>query len=100
MWACVSPLLATALPAKVKQFNMVVRASVTVQGGSMPEGKSWLVAKDLTFSYGSNKVFEHLSFQATTGMVALQGPTGSGKTTLLKLVNGDLAPDSWAQSAI
>lgn len=60
----------------------------------MAEGKPWIIAKDLTFGYGANTVFEHLSFQVTAGLVALQGPSGSGKTTLLKLINGDLTPGS------
>ncbi len=62
----------------------------------MTKGKPWIVAEDLTFGYAENVVFEHLSFQVTSRMVALQGPSGSGKTTLLKLINGDLAPASGA----
>jgi ABC-type multidrug transport system ATPase subunit len=58
----------------------------------MVEQKPWIVADNLTFGYGADTIFEHLSFQVASGMVALQGPSGSGKTTLLRLLNRDLEP--------
>lgn len=64
------------------------------EGESMAEHKPWIVADDLTFGYGPNSIFEHLSFRVDASMVALQGPSGSGKTTLLKLINQDLHPVS------
>ncbi len=43
--------------------------------------------KDVSFSYGDEKVLENISFAAEPGMtVGVLGPTGSGKSTLAKLL--------------
>ncbi|HOV69626.1 MAG TPA: ATP-binding cassette domain-containing protein, partial [Clostridia bacterium] len=43
--------------------------------------------RDLSFSYGSKKVFENISFNIENGSkVALWGKNGSGKTTMLNLI--------------
>lgn len=44
--------------------------------------------KDVSFSYGNNKVINNVSFVAKQGEVtALVGPSGCGKTTILRLIS-------------
>jgi len=44
--------------------------------------------RDVSFSYGTEKTLEHISFKVKAGQtVALVGQTGAGKTTLVKLLN-------------
>jgi ABC-type cobalamin/Fe3+-siderophores transport system ATPase subunit len=46
-----------------------------------------LEVKDLSFSYGENLVFEHVSFSAEGGdVLSLLGSNGTGKTTLFKVM--------------
>lgn len=54
-----------------------------------------MVAVDnLTFSYGSNKVLDNVSFHIEEGdFVGIIGPNGSAKSTLLKLMVGLIKPD-------
>ena len=48
----------------------------------------------MTFSYGTERVVEHVSFAISEGeFAALVGPNGSGKSTLLRLLLGLLRPD-------
>lgn len=48
---------------------------------------------DVSFSYGSKKIFENLEFGIDLeSRIALVGPNGSGKSTLLKLLLGELDP--------
>ena len=50
--------------------------------------------KDLTYSRGSRKIFDHISLTIKRGKVtAIMGPSGTGKTTLLKLIAGQLTPE-------
>jgi phospholipid/cholesterol/gamma-HCH transport system ATP-binding protein len=50
--------------------------------------------KNLTFSRGSRKIFNNLSFSIPCGKItAIMGPSGTGKTTILKLIAGQLKPD-------
>ena len=50
--------------------------------------------KDLTYSRGSRKIFDHISLNIKRGKVtAIMGPSGTGKTTLLKLIAGQLTPE-------
>jgi len=54
-----------------------------------------LAADDVTFSYGSELVVDHVSFAVRAGeFAALVGPNGSGKSTLLRLLLGLLRPDA------
>ena len=54
-----------------------------------------LAADDVTFSYGSELVVDHVSFSVRAGeFAALVGPNGSGKSTLLRLLLGLLRPDA------
>ncbi len=56
---------------------------------------SLVSASDVTFSYGSDRVLDGVSFVVEPGeFVALVGPNGSGKSTLLRLVLGLLTPHS------
>ena len=48
----------------------------------------------MSFSRGSNKIFDNISLDIHRGKVtAIMGPSGTGKTTLLKLIGGQLTPD-------
>lgn len=48
---------------------------------------------DLTFSYGSRSILDHLSFHIEKGgFYALMGPNGCGKTTLLRCIAHLLKP--------
>ncbi len=42
----------------------------------------------ITFSYGSNVIFEDLTFEFKEGVSVVTGRNGSGKTTLLKIIAG------------
>lgn len=49
---------------------------------------------NLSFSYGRNKVLDHISFYIEEGdFVGIIGPNGSAKSTLLKLMLGLIKPD-------
>lgn len=51
--------------------------------------------KDLSFSYGTNKILDKVSFNIKKGgYVGIIGPNGGGKTTLLRILLGLLKPDS------
>ncbi len=46
-----------------------------------------ITIKDVSFSYGSRRVFNKISFTAKAGeLTALVGPSGAGKSTLINLV--------------
>lgn len=50
--------------------------------------------KNLTFSYGKNKVLDHVSFTAMEGeLLSVLGPNGVGKSTLFRCMLGLLTPD-------
>jgi ABC-type multidrug transport system ATPase subunit len=51
-----------------------------------------LSAENLAKSFSGTPLFEGLSFEAGSGLLAVAGPNGSGKTTLLKILAGLLAP--------
>lgn len=54
-----------------------------------------LQIKDLTLSYGNQKVLDGLNFQANRGeLTAVLGASGAGKSTLLRLIAGFEAPTS------
>lgn len=47
----------------------------------------YIELKNVSFSYGDEKVLENISFEAKPGQtVAIIGPTGSGKSTLVSLI--------------
>ena len=53
--------------------------------------------RDLTFSRGHRKIFDHLNLTIKRGEVtALMGPSGTGKTTLLRLITRQLIPEQGA----
>ena len=54
-----------------------------------------LEVKNLTHSYGTQRVLSGVSFTAAAGeVVGILGANGAGKTTLLRLVTRILTPDS------
>ncbi|MBQ3682047.1 MAG: ATP-binding cassette domain-containing protein [Succinimonas sp.] len=51
--------------------------------------------KNVTFSYGSRKIYDDVSLTVEKGKItAFLGPSGTGKTTMLRLIGGQLAPDA------
>lgn len=63
--------------------------------GDIGSSQNSLVAvRDLSFSRGTNKIFQNVSMDFARGKItAIMGPSGTGKTTLLKLIGGQLQPD-------
>lgn len=58
-------------------------------------GNDVLTIRDLSKSFGSNRLFSHVDIDIKRGeRVALIGNNGTGKTTILKLINGMLPADS------
>ncbi|MGA2547684.1 MAG: ABC transporter ATP-binding protein [Rectinemataceae bacterium] len=54
-----------------------------------------LIVKNLTKSFGENKVLSDVSFEVRDGeFLSLLGPSGCGKTTILRIVNGLETPDA------
>jgi phospholipid/cholesterol/gamma-HCH transport system ATP-binding protein len=57
--------------------------------------KALVEIKNLSFSYGSRKIYDNVSLEIPKGKItALLGPSGTGKTTLLRLIGGQNVPDS------
>lgn len=51
--------------------------------------------RQLSFSRGSNKIFDSVDIDIHRGAVtAIMGPSGTGKTTLLRLIGGQLRPQT------
>ena len=71
---------------KVGQVRMEIsKAGVT--------GKQVAVCKEVSFSYGENRIVNNLTTTILKGdKIGIIGPNGAGKTTLLKLLLGDLQP--------
>lgn len=58
-------------------------------------GNDVLRVEDLSKTFGSLTLFEHLSFELKKGEhVAIIGDNGTGKTTILKIINELAAPDT------
>ena len=53
-----------------------------------------IAVSGLTKYFGSDKVFEDISFEVFTGQhIAVIGNNGAGKTTLIRILSGELLPD-------
>lgn len=75
----------------LEQNQPKVRAS----GVDQKRGKLIVSVEQLSFSYGSNRIFNDTSAELRFGeKVVLFGPNGSGKSTLIRLVVGELVPQS------
>jgi ABC-type multidrug transport system ATPase subunit len=61
---------------------------------SKPPVPTTIAAENLSKSFSGRPLFSDLSFEASTGLVAVAGRNGSGKTTLLKILAGLLRPTS------
>lgn len=60
-----------------------------------PSGNDVLHVENLSKSFGSLTLFEHLDFDIKKGEhVAIIGDNGTGKTTILKIINELVAPDT------
>lgn len=64
-------------------------------GGLTPDIKGDIEFKNVSFSFGRQKIFENLSFTVPRGRtVAILGASGSGKSTILALLSRFYEPDS------
>ena len=62
---------------------------------SVVSGNDVLTVSHLSKSFGSNHLFDDISFEIKRGArVALIGANGTGKTTILKIINGIIDADS------
>src|SRR5689334_1639748 len=59
----------------------------------MSSRQAVLGVENASFFYGSNRVFEAISFQLDAARTALVGENGAGKSTLLKCLLGELELD-------
>ena len=60
----------------------------------IPSDDALISIRNLSFGWGSRKIFDDLSLDIPRGKVtAIMGPSGTGKTTLLKLIGGQLHPE-------
>lgn len=59
----------------------------------MNDSSVLIAIKDVSFSYGSSKVLDRITFPIRSGdFLSIIGPNGSGKTTLIKIILGLLIP--------
>lgn len=66
-----------------------------VEGEDFHGLKDGIEFKDVSFSYGENKLFDRLNIRIGKNQtIALVGESGSGKSTLVDLLTGLLKPDS------
>ncbi len=62
-------------------------------GGAVPQLKSAIDLRDVSFDYDGHPVFEHLDLSIPAhAFTTLIGPSGAGKTTVIDLVIGLLRP--------
>ena len=70
-----------------------IALSVTLSG-TIPSGKSVLYVKDISKSFGTSVVLNHVSFTITGAEhIWLFGENGSGKSTLFRIIQNELLPD-------
>ena len=61
---------------------------------NITSGNDVLTVKDLSKSFGSNHLFDHLNFEIKRGeKISIIGNNGTGKTTILKIINEILPAD-------
>jgi ATP-binding cassette subfamily F protein 3 len=62
---------------------------------NITSGNDVLTVRDLSKSFGSNQLFEHLEFEIKRGeKIAIIGNNGTGKTTILKIINQIIEADA------
>ncbi len=62
---------------------------------NITSGNDVLTVRDLSKSFGSNQLFQHLDFDIKRGeKIAIIGNNGTGKTTILKIINQIIEADS------
>lgn len=73
------------------------RETITIKSrieGKRIKGKTAVLVKDMSFSYGNDLVFKGANLHMFVGeKVLMVAPNGSGKTTLIRLLLGDMLPD-------
>jgi ATP-binding cassette subfamily F protein 3 len=62
---------------------------------NITSGNDVLTVRDLSKSFGTNQLFEHLDFDIKRGeKIAIIGNNGTGKTTILKIINQIIEADA------
>lgn len=76
------------LPKEIRRIK--IKLPIPFSAGELP-----LQAKNISKSFGKNRVFKYLNFSIIKGeRIVLIGPNGAGKTTLIKILIGLLKHDT------
>lgn len=76
-------------------FNEMEARQESEEGTKFTTIQNSIILDDVSFSYGSTKVLDHLNIEIRKNeTIALIGESGSGKTTLANMIAGLLKPQS------
>jgi ATP-binding cassette ChvD family protein len=88
--------------ARIREYEQLVARETAAQKniGSVIQiapgpdlGNQVVEFENVGMAYGSQRVFEHVSFSVPrSAVVGLAGPNGTGKTTMFNLITGQLEP--------
>ncbi len=80
--------------ARARTIARFDKSRIAAESGAA-SGKRVIEAKNITLSFGANRIVENFSTRINRGdRIGLIGPNGAGKTTLLELLMKDLPPDA------
>lgn len=77
------------------RISEVMQLEEDLGGSEKAEKSGDIEFKNVSFSYGENKILSDISFSAESGKkIAIVGPSGSGKSTILNLIEQFYRPES------